>query len=295
MHVSKTGRKGTKKSRLMSVALQEDLKYMRGYGIVNPSAQIFVTGPRNFADTLTADETQKIRALVDDNDINLVIHGAYVDHPWSKKDAAIGNIKKELRIAAAIGATGVVVHLAAGAANDTNLKYVIEELSKLEEPIRTNTTLWLEINTAKPSDFTFETPAKVQELFKRVSECPHVDKLNIGLCIDTAHLFACGVALDTADAAQTWLDALPDVPVMLHLNDSASALASGIDRHEVLCKGNIWKAYHPTTGHLPTEDSGLVAILNWAESNDIMTILERNNDDLVHDLIIIQQLGYFTT
>jgi hypothetical protein len=80
---------------------------------------------------------------------------------------------------------------------------------------------------------------------------------------------------------------------MMHLNDSASSLGSGVDRHETLCHGKLWSAYHPETGHLPIENSGLVAILNWAEAHDIMTILERDEEGTVQDLTLIQTLGYF--
>jgi endonuclease IV len=199
-----------------------------------------------------------------------------------------------LRIAARIGATGVIVHLAAGAADEANLKYVIEEVTNLPDEVRNAVTFWLEIHTAKPGPFTYETPAKLRTLFERVKKCD-TKGMKIGLCIDTAHLFSCGMALDTYEKADEWLSEVSEigVPLMMHLNDSASSLASGIDQHENLCEGKIWSAYHPEKGHLPIEESGLVAILNWAESNDILTILERDDEGTIKDLRLIQSLGYF--
>jgi endonuclease IV len=290
-HVSKSA--GGKK-RLMAAALKEAIDNLPQYGFTSTCAQIFVSGPQNFKEILTEEDIIKCKKLIIESGITVVIHGAYVDHPWNRSAGSVHNIKQELRTAARIGATGVIVHLGAGTASDENLKYVLDEISNIDDNVKNSTILWLEIHTAKPSGFTYETPAKLQALFNRVSACEAVKRgLKIGLCIDTAHLFSCGNALDTAERATNWLNALPDVPIMLHLNDSASNLGSGIDKHMTLMKGQLWSAYHPKHGHLPTEDSGLVAILNWAESNDIVTILERNEDGIIEDLNLIRSLGYF--
>jgi endonuclease IV len=80
---------------------------------------------------------------------------------------------------------------------------------------------------------------------------------------------------------------------MMHLNDSASTLASGKDKHAGLCHGNIWKSYNMESGHLKLEDSGLIAILEWAEMNDIALILERDSTGISKDLQLLQQLGFF--
>lgn len=295
-HVSKSVTvDGKQKSRSMPDALRQDIKLIRDYGVKTPCVQIFVSGPMSFKETLTSDEKLQCRQIMDTGGVSMVIHGAYLDNPWKKKPAAIHNIKQEMRIAAQIGATGVVVHLAAGAFDDDNLKHVIAELGKLEKGVRDVTTLWLEIHAAKSSDFTYETVEKLQRLFERIAAAG--PQLRIGLCIDTAHLFSCGMALDTYAKATAWLDgltnALPGVPLMLHLNDSASKLGSGVDEHAVLTAGHLWGVYNIDTGHLPIEDSGLVAILNWAESNNIMTILERDYEGAIRDLTLINQLGYF--
>ena len=293
-HVSKSKTVGgKKKSRPIPVALREDIEWLRGFGVERPCAQIFVSGPQNFNETLTDDDKKATRQFVNKTGTQIVIHGAYVSTPFNKAPGAVHNIKQEMRTAARIGATGVIVHLSAGATNDDNLTYALEEITKLPEDVLDVTMLWLEINAAKPGNGTFETPQKLNRLFDRIN---HIEtgKLRIGLCIDTAHLFSCGVALDTYEAATNWLAGLPHgVPVMMHLNDSASSLGSGVDRHEILCEGKLWSDYHPETGRLPFENSGLCEILNWAETNDIMTILERDEEGTIRDLTLIQTLGYF--
>lgn len=308
MHVSKKGRGS--KSRKMHVALAEDMAYMQSYSISNPTAQIFVTGPKSNKETLTHEEKTQLATYTRRHNTKLVIHGAYIDRPWGGVAYAVQNVLKELRIASEIGATGVILHLSAGCGDDIQLSSALKSISGVYaeltaiNPAAHIPILWLEIHAAKPSAFTYETPEKLIRLFERIHGYGHnngPNELKFGLCIDTAHLFSCGTNLDTYENAERWIrnttegiSKIMTVPIMMHLNDSASKLGSGVDRHEILCGGMIWSAYHPVTGHLPFERSGLNYILEWVEKNHIHTILERDDADLVHDITLIQKLGYFS-
>lgn len=287
-HVHKKSSKG--KNRKMHDAIAEEVTHMKSYNINDPSVQIFVTGPKTYKETLSAEEKQKIARYIADTSTQLVIHGAYVDRPWSNIAGAIHNVKQELRIGAEIGATGVIIHLSSGCVNDVNFKAALSEIANIELP--RPQILWLEINSAKPSNFTFETPEKINKLFDRIASYD-IKGLTVGLCIDTAHLFACGMSLETYDVAKKWIEALPKVPIMMHLNDSASTLGSGIDKHASLCHGQIWSKYHPDTGILPYEKSGLNYLMEWADSGSIMTILERNDETPDRDLALISKIGHF--
>lgn len=287
-HVSKAAVRpdGTKYSRPMSVALREDMEFLSSFGFNKACAQIFVSGPQSFTETLSAEEKNAVRKFIIEMDAQIVIHGSYVDNPWRGSSGSIHNIKQEMRIAETIGANGVIIHLGSG--TESSLKHVLEKVSESLESTRV--MLWLEIHAAKSSANTYETPEKLNRLFDRIANC--APSIPIGLCIDTAHLYSCGTSLDTYAAAAAWIKALPKVPMMLHLNDSRARLGSGVDLHAALCT-NIWASYHPTTGHLPFEDSGLCCILEWASNNNIVTILERDRPGLIRDLTLIQSLGYF--
>jgi endonuclease IV len=267
--------------------------------------QIFVAGPQNQRELMDDAEKIRVAEVMGVLGVPLVIHGAYVDYPWKLARGAVHNIRQEMRIAHQLGATGVIVHLGLGIAE--NLEEVLwsiigkDPATRLQTRSETgharpiNCRLWLEINSARATQYTFETSAKLAALFQRIDAMDGLADagLSIGLCIDTAHLFACGVALDTYDVADAWLRGLPQVPTMLHLNDSASVLGSGKDKHAGLCTGNLWGRYHPTTGDLPFEDSGLCRILAWAEDNRIMVILERDPMYVHADLDLIQSMGFF--
>lgn len=288
IHVSKT-LSGV--SRNITTALTEDTSILNDLTFKQKCIQIFVAGPQTFKEILSSDEKNAVKKWVDQNRYQLIIHGAYVDNPWNNNNAGIHNIKQEMCIAEQIGAIGVVIHLSAGAFKENNLKHVLESLSRMPQKVLDSITLFLEINAAKASQFTYETPEKITKLFDKIT------KLNIGLrvglCIDTAHLFSCGVALDTDKAAMQWIGDLPDIPIMIHLNDSASIIGSGVDRHESLTLGNLWKNYNKETGNLPLYKSGLFAILKWAQEKNIIVVLERHRDGVYNDLSLIYSMGCF--
>jgi endonuclease IV len=253
-------------------------------------AQIFVMGPQNTKVHLTEDDEAALREFSAKYD--LVVHGAYVNNPWGENSAArVLNIKQEMQICAEIGAKGLIVHLGAGANDDTILRNVLEEISKLSKRILDDVILYLEINTAKQSHNTFETPQKINRLFDRIN---HLGlPIRVGLCIDTAHVFSCGVALHEYNYTMDWLNAIEGTTeIIFHLNDSASSLGSGKDKHEVLTEGQLWGDFGRKNDGLDMRESGLMAVLEWAEANNTLVILERG-EGLTKDINLIASLGYF--
>lgn len=75
------------------------------------------------------------------------------------------------------------------------------------------------------------------------------DKTRVGICLDTAHAFAAGFDLRTADGVRAFLDRVDGAVGLgflrgMHLNDSKGALGSHLDRHESLGKGFLgWEPF----------------------------------------------------
>jgi deoxyribonuclease-4 len=75
------------------------------------------------------------------------------------------------------------------------------------------------------------------------------DKLRVGVCIDTCHIFTAGYDLRTKEDCDTTFDEFDrvvgfDYLMGMHLNDSKPDLGSRVDRHESLGKGKIgWAAF----------------------------------------------------
>jgi len=296
-HVGKTNKK-------ISVDIEEAYEYLFGLGFTSVCCQIYVSGPKNYSKTVKADDYEKISELSNEYG-PVLIHGAYVDIPWKVRQKAIANIANEMVVAQKINSPGVVVHLGRGA-NDLDVIREIMSGLIIREPWKNSEkvpSVIFEVNWAKPPVDTFETPEKLATFFERVRDVKKnisANNFEVGLCVDTAHLFACGVALTSYKDAKKWFnelfERLGDLCdyFCVHLNDSASSLGSGRDKHAALCKGNIWRDYDPESGKLPLEDSGLYFILEYANENNIVTILERDFNDLASDLKLIRNLGFFT-
>ena len=66
----------------------------------------------------------------------------------------------------------------------------------------------------------------------------------MGICLDTAHLFASGSDIRTAEGLEQTLAEIErviglDRVAVIHMNDSKTALNSRVDRHEHIGKGKI--------------------------------------------------------
>ena len=88
-----------------------------------------------------------------------------------------------------------------------------------------------------------------------------IDRSRYGFCLDTAHLWGAGYAIDTTGGVDTPIEAFDalvglDRLHMVHLNDSRSELGSRADRHEHVGAGRIGgeglarMATHPALGHV---------------------------------------------
>jgi endonuclease IV len=249
---------------------------------LQPCGQFFLTGPFNHDEVvISQDDKAEIYELA--KRYPFIVHGAYVSNPWNKARGTIHNLKKELILSDSLNCQGVIIHLSKNATDDTMLKYV---LSKTKPYLSQRNKLWLEINSTKQSDTSFETPEKINKLFSRI----HALKFkHVGLCIDTAHLFACNLALDSYQSAKAFFDKLTlreDQPIMFHLNDTYDHLGSGKDKHAALYKGNIWKAYKHKH-----HESGIYYILKYAKKHNSLVILERNQgEDESIELAMIQKM-----
>ncbi len=103
------------------------------------------------------------------------------------------------------------------------------------------------------------------------------DKSRVGVCIDTCHLFTSGYDIRTREAYdKTWqeFDEVVGREYLsgMHINDSKVKLASRVDRHESLGKGEIgWDAFS--------------FIMNDDRMDDIPLILETTDSDIWKDEI----------
>lgn len=306
-HCSKNGRK-------MGVALEEEYRRAIENGVTPGSMQIFVMGPRSMKESLSDDEKRAVIAFANNRDVAIVVHSAYINHPWASNRGR-GGVLRELKICHDINATGLVVHLSSHVAKNDYAAFIetINYLAtKMDPEVKETQTLWLEINAAKPSEWTFERPEAIAKLLSVLDENNN-NNIKVGICVDTAHLGACGVALRSAMQMERWfIDAglitIDDsahnkkrkgymivkntvftrryklkVPIMIHLNDLKPPIGVGKDIHECLGQGTVW-----TNKRLGS--SSLKWLMRLVHDHNIVTILERNIEHVHNDYQVLRPI-----
>jgi deoxyribonuclease IV len=162
-----------------------------------------------------------------------------------------------LRAAAAMGAAGLVVHLGShlGAGLEPRLDAMATALRAALDAA--DCRLLLE-NTAGAGGTIGRSFEELARVMAAAGDHPR-----LGICLDTQHAWAAGMAFDTVDAADE-LVAVIDRTVglerlaCLHLNDSKVDRGAGLDRHENPGQGTIGEGGfrallgHPALQGLPT-------------------------------------------
>lgn len=132
----------------------------------------------------------------------------------------------------------------------------------LPDAVRRCRELPLLMETGAGSGNIIGSLADLQLLLALLDGC----QVPCGICLDTAHLFAAGFPLHTAEGVETLLAYLQARGMLervgaVHLNDCATPLGSRHDRH-----ANLWE------GHIGR--TGLQAVLGHPALRDVPFILE---------------------
>lgn len=206
---------------------------------------------------------------------NYYIHTPYYINLASEDDrirsSSISIITDELRRAEMIGATYVMTHI--GSSGETRsekaMSRVVGALKIVLDGSNQSTKLLLE-NSAGQGATIGDTFGELAQILERVG------KPELGVCLDTAHLFASGYDIRTEKALSRVLREFSstiglDRLRLLHGNDSKAGLGEKKDRHEHIGQGYIGL-------------SGFRGILNHSDLQDIDLIvetpLERVEDDI---------------
>ncbi len=282
-----------------------------GYPVV-PAIQLFLRGPRNFAKAHSDMELESLANCAREKSEMVVVHGAFPDIPWDIKPrhAALRNIATELFAAEQYHFRGVIIHLNEHATPPI-IRKVIADIAALLRQMRAkrnggrvvlplcDIVLWLELAPRALSHETghWEIPEQLATIAAAASETTKAwNEFQIGLCIDTAHLWASGNAeLSRGTSATTALDAISSAwreaagataPIMMHLNDAEYSVGSGRDKHANLMMGAMWQDARA--------EAGLRDTIKWAQKNVEMIICEtpaeRKDNDVDYVLANLEAL-----
>ena len=194
----------------------------------------------------------------------LAVHSPYIINLASPEATvwkrSVALYEEEYHRAAELGAAYLVTHVGShrGAGEEAGIARVAQALNRTLKHLAAPVTILLE-NTAGSGQgigYRFEHLAAIRN---RVA-----DRARVGICLDTAHLFAAGYSIHTAEGLEQTLDDC-DRTVglawlkLIHLNDSKVPFASRVDRHWHIGKGHIGlEAFRRLINHPALRDVPLI-------------------------------------
>ncbi|HUE27557.1 MAG TPA: deoxyribonuclease IV [Solirubrobacteraceae bacterium] len=207
--------------------------------------QIFNQSPRMWRPTAYTDEDfAAFREAMDPSPINAVlIHAVYLINCASEdaeiRKKSLASLIHALDVGAGIGATGVVLH--PGSAKKGDVGKAIQRAGKVIKRALDQSEqcpLLLE-DTAGAGG----TLGRSFEELAALIEAAGGDQ-QLGLCLDSCHLYASGYDVSTPQGLTDTLDECDrtvglDRLHALHLNDSLTPLGSNRDRHSILGEGEL--------------------------------------------------------
>ncbi|MCG2722277.1 MAG: deoxyribonuclease IV [Thermodesulfovibrionales bacterium] len=236
--------------------------------------QIFSHNPRGWAvKEITAEAAAQFISLRARYDISPVyIHASYLinlaTHERILQKKSVALLIEEMNRADAIGAEYVILHAGSSSTDAARVarKRAIRALNAVARQGKWRVGLLIE-NTAGERGDISSLMTELSEIIGGVK-----GPLIGGVCIDTAHAFAAGYNIRSAQGAETLRDEIlrhlgRNSVKLIHLNDSKRSAGSHVDRHEHIGCGNIGSAglrQFITGEHF----SGIPLILETPKKND---------------------------
>jgi deoxyribonuclease IV len=218
------------------------------YGLGANALQIFSSSPRMWgrgSSRVSEADSGRFRQRRKDLLLGpLVIHSNYLINLASPnpvlRTRSVQAFHQEIVRARALGADYLVIHPGCSLGISTEAA-ILAIASGLKQAVRGSNAGELQILLENTAGQGSSIGSKFGELRAIIDACPD---LSLGICIDTAHLFATGWDIRTSDGLNATLEEIDrtiglDRVFVVHVNDSKTALGSRVDRHEHIGKGKI--------------------------------------------------------
>lgn len=253
------------------------------------ATQFFMGNPKGFNRAkITEEDISNCKKILSRYPMHVFSHFPYVSNlvgsteclAWNgddKQDSktihVIKSLEYELSILSNFNSmrNGVVIHPGNFKDRKKGLETIAKSINKIH--FQNDSKLILE-NSAGQGVSLATTLRELQTIIENVEESK---RRNIGVCIDTCHLFAYGDynLSDIKDIDRLFIDFEEIIGLekftLLHLNDSETVQKSKKDRHACLGKGYIWKESFES----------LIYLLDKCKSVGIPAVLETHGIDML--------------
>ena len=218
------------------------------HGLGANALQIFSASPRMWARGASriseADASRFRRRRAELSLGPLVIHGNYLINLASPdrvlRARSVQAFHQEIVRAVALGADYLVAHPGStcGGGMQGAVEAIADGLKQAARGLKVGELQILLENTAGQGSCVGSRFAEIAAILHACAELP------MGVCLDTAHLFAAGWDVRTAEGLERTLaemdrTLLLERVAVVHMNDSKMPLGSRVDRHQHIGKGKI--------------------------------------------------------
>lgn len=226
--------------------IAESLEIAHGLGA--NALQIFSASPRMWArgrSRIADADAKRFRERRTELRLGpLAIHANYLINLGSPspvlRTQSVQAFQQEIVRALALGADFLIVHpgSAVGGTREAAITAIAQSLKQAVRGLKLGDLRILLENTAGQGNCI---GCHFEELRQILDACR---ELPLGVCVDTAHLFAMGWDIRMAQGIEKTLDEIDrviglDRVSVIHTNDSKMALGSRVDRHDHIGKGKI--------------------------------------------------------
>ena len=231
--------------------------------------QIFSHSPQVWQDPgVEPDNAAQFRDASEAGDIGpWVIHASYLVNLATPKgdlrEKSVASMQQEVDVADTLGVSYVNVHLGAhtGAGVEGGLENAATALDELEVP--DGVTVLVESDAGSGT--------KLGGDFEHLRTVLDRSEQDLGVCLDTAHVFAAGYDLSTTAAVEETIAEFDDVVGLenlacIHLNDSKHGCGTNKDEHAHVGEGLIG-------------EEGMGAFVNHEAVREVPLVLETPTED----------------
>jgi deoxyribonuclease-4 len=237
------------------------------------SCQFFLGNPQSFVRTKIIEEDLKLSLdMIERYPLNIFTHAPYV-YNLAKgiNEDIISSLYKELKQVSLFKGKGVVLHPGSNINKKEGIKSIAENISKI------NFENGFKLIIENMSGQGYMLGSKLEELRDIKNNVEKEKQKYIGFCIDTAHIWGMGLydLGEIKDIDKMFEDlenilGLENIS-LFHVNDSKELFNSKLDRHQLLCEGEIWGK---------GRGDSLRYLLNKINSYHIPIILETDPSDI---------------
>jgi deoxyribonuclease-4 len=242
----------------------------RAHEVGASTVQVFTDDPKAWSPRTEPRPDAESRELLDALGIEVLVHASYLVNLASPDPEiharSVERLRHEMAAAASLGASVVTTHVGSHRGSGVSagiertgdaLAHILDEWSAVDGPVP---RLVLEVSAGQGDGLgvTVEELGAILDAAERRG----VGRDELGICLDTAHLWATGHRLDEPDAIDELVAQMdrilgPSAVALLHLNDSQVVRGARQDRHEHLGEGRIGErglghlVRHPRFARLP--------------------------------------------